>query len=44
MENILILVKLDEENLKGNNNDKNNKKNFKILMLDTKGNKDIKND
>ena len=40
MENILILVKIDDEKLMVNSNDKNNKKNYKILKLNTRGNKD----
>ena len=40
MENILILVKIDDEKLIVNSNDKNNKKNYKILKLNTRGNKD----
>jgi len=41
MENILIIVNVDEEEAKENIKDKNIKKNYKILMLNTQGNRDI---
>ena len=41
MENILIIVNVDEEEAKESIKDKNIKKNYKILMLNTQGNRDI---
>ena len=43
MENVLIMVKVDDEDINENIKDKNVKKNYKILMLNPQGNKDNKN-